>query len=157
MSLTLLMSWSASCILVISICCSSDLHFVFWLYVTVVVLCLAYLSVVVLCLAFAVILFSEGCLLCLLNTTMLLYCLTDWPHHWQLYILFGWCIGVLMNVLEKRLKKYGSILVLRVCIEDLNWNLQFEIEICRVALSFAVEGTYIRIVVYVHIDYWSIY
>ena len=32
---------------------------------------------------------------------------------WLMY----WC---LMNVLEKRLKKSGSILVLRVCIEDLN-------------------------------------
>ena len=124
MSLTLLMSWSASCILVISVCCSSDLHLVFWLYLTVVVLCL-------------VLLFSEGCLLCLLNTTMLLYCLTDWPHHWQFYILFGWCIGVLMNVLEKQLKKSGSMLVLRGLYRRFklksavwNWNLSCCIKFC---------------------------
>lgn len=129
MSLTLLMSWSASCILVISICC---IDIVFCVLIISnccsVEPCLSICCSVVPC--FCCYIFSEGCLLCLLNTTMLLYCLTDWPHHWQLYILFGWCIGVLMNVLEKRLKKSGSILVLRVCIEDLNWNLSCCIKFC---------------------------
>ena len=84
------------------------------------------LSIVVLCLASTVALLSVGCLLCLLNTIMLLYCLTDWPCYWQLSLCSVWLIYLYID----ECLRWTSWKILHqcwfhlVCSEDLNWNLQ---------------------------------